>query len=882
MEVTALLGKGGMGEVYRARDTKLKRDVAIKILPEEFSRDADRVSRFQREAEVLAALNHPNIAGIYDLQEAHGSRYLMLELVEGETLADRIARGPIPVEEAIDIGKNICEALEAAHEKGIIHRDLKPANVKITPDGRVKVLDFGLAKAMPGTATATMLSNSPTLISGTMGGTLVGTAAYMSPEQARGREADQRSDVFAFGCVLYEMFTGRQAFQGEDVSDVLAAVLRSEPDFNLVPAKLNPRIREVLRRCLEKNPKLRWHAVGDLRLDLLASTQSGIEVVQRQSQFRMNLPWAVAAALAVIAGFALWESLRPEPPPPHQVMRFAMTLPASPNPGWIAMSRDGSRLAFSGGNFGKPIYVRALDQFEWRPLVGTEDAVFPVFSPDGRWIAYMAGFTTTSRQLKKIPAAGGAVLPLVDQVEEGPSTIAWEPDDYIYFGGRRGLRRVRSGGGTPQLLATVDAKKGELAYNAPQLLPGSKQLLFSIVLGLNKVQIAALNLQTAEKKILLDAAGFGSYAHTGPQAGHIVYARNGSLFAASFDPIRLQVGSPVPVLEGIAGSGVFLADGFSDSGTLVYAPGSNPLSFFNLASLFLVDRQGMEAPLSIPPRLYAGPPRFSPDGGRVAFTIVDPQQLVPDVWVYDLVRGTLTRLTSERANLNPVWTPDGKRLLYASSPAIANQLNSELRAVPADSSGPVVTLLASDNSGHAPSSVSPDGKLVLGIRNRTRQLELAGRQIFFFPLTESSSSSAKPKVFLESSQFDKAEATFSPNGRWVAFQSNDTGRDEVYVVPYPGPGAKLQVSTDGGTSPRWAPSAKELFYRNGDKLMAVEVDRGTTFRAAAPKMLFEKAGAYDVSPDGKRFLMARPQTETNEIYVVVNWFEELKQRVPLR
>jgi serine/threonine-protein kinase len=875
-----------MGEVYRARDTKLKRDVAIKILPEEFSRDADRVIRFQREAEVLASLNHPHIAAIYDLQETNGSRYLVLELVEGETLADRIARGPIPAAEALDIAKNICEALEAAHEKGIIHRDLKPANVKITPEGKVKVLDFGLAKAMSGTSAAATLSNSPTLLSGSMGQIIVGTAAYMSPEQARGREADQRSDVFAFGCVLYEMMTGRQAFQGEDVSDVLAAVLRTEPDFSLLPTKLNPKVCQVLRRCLEKNPKLRWHAIADVRLDLLDNLKSTTEVpLQAESLLRRRFPWAVAAVLAVIAGLALWEWLKPATLPAQPVMRFAMTLPANPNPGWIGLSRDGSRLAFGGGNAGKPIYVRTLDQFQWRPLVGTEDAVYPVFSPDGQWIAYMAGFTGT-RQLKKISIAGGSALTLADHLGDGPGTIAWEQDDYIYFGGRQGLERVPSGGGKPEILATVDSKKGELAYNAPQVLPGGKLLLFSISLSLNNVQIAALNLQTAEKKILLDAAGWGSYAPTGPEIGHIVYARNGSLFAAAFDPSRLRVGSPVPVVEGIAGNGVFLAVGFSNSGTLAYVPGSTPIGFFELASLVWVDRQGREEPLSASPQLYTGDPRLSPEGRQVAISVVEPRQLVPDVWVYDLTRGTLTRVTSEKANLNPVWTPDGKRLLYASSSSIGSQMNSELRAIPADSSGPAMTLLTNDGSGQAPSSVSPDGKLMLGLRNRTGSiLELNGREIFFLPLAGGASSSAKPEVFL-ASQFIKAEATFSPNGRWVAFQSNDTGRDEVYVMPYPGPGGKSQVSTDGGTSPRWSHSGRELFYRNGDKMMAVDVETATTFRAGTPKMLFQKAGAYDVSADGKRFLLvtpvARSQSQTNEMDVVVNWFRELQQRVPMK
>ena len=887
-EITALLGKGGMGEVYRARDTKLKRDVAIKILPDEFSRDADRVSRFQREAEVLASLSHPNIASIYDVEEADHARFLVLELVDGETLADRIARGPIPVDDALSIAKQIAEALEAAHESGIIHRDLKPTNIKLDKNGNVKVLDFGLAKAMSEDAAYSGVSNSPTLsLAATQAGIILGTAAYMSPEQASGKRVDKRTDIWSFGAVVWEMLTGEPLFNGgETVSHTLADVLRAPIDFTMLMGSTPAPIIELLKRCLDRAVKTRLRDIGETRVvisNCLANPVSGPDVPRRVEAYRARLPWAVAVVLAVIAGLALWEWLKPALPAPHPVMRFAMTLPANPNPGWIALSRDGSRLAFGAGNTGKPIYVRELDQFEWRPLAGTENAVFPVFSPDGQWIAYMAGFTGP-RQLKKISVAGGTALTLVDDAGDGPSTIAWEQDDYIYFGGRQGLERAPSTGGRPQILATADSKKGELAYNAPQLLPGGKQLLFSISLGLNKVQIAALNLRTAEKKILLDAAGWGSYARTALETGHIIYARNGSLFAAPFDPSRLQLRSPVPVLEGIAGTGVFLAVGFSDSGTLAYVPGSSQLGLYTLSRPVWVDRQGTEEPLSAPPRLYVGDPRLSPDGRRVAISVLEPQQLVPDVWIYDLARGTLTRVTSEKANLNPVWTPDGKRLLYASSSSLANWQSSELRSVPADSSGPAMTLTASDGSGLGPSSVSPDGKLVLGIRNRTGSLELNGRQIFFLPLPEGASS-AKPEVFLDS-QFTKAEATFSPNGRWIAFQSNDTGRDEVYVVPYPGPGGKSQVSTDGGSSPRWARSGKELFYRNGDKMMVVDVDSDTKFRAGTPKMLFEKAGAYDVSSDGNRFLMVRPaapsQTQTNEMHVVVNWFRELQERVPVK
>jgi serine/threonine-protein kinase len=890
-EITALLGKGGMGEVYRARDLKLKREVAIKILPEEFARNADRVSRFQREAEVLASLNHPNIATIHDLEETDGTRYLVLELVEGETLADRISRGPLPAEEALNVAKQICEALEAAHERGIIHRDLKPANVKLTPDGRVKVLDFGLAKAMEDRVSTTMLSNSPTILSAaTNAGVILGTASYMSPEQAAGRAADRRADIWSFGVVLWEMLTGKRLFEAESISHTLADVLRSEIPFSQIAAP-EP-IKALLRRCLDRDLKNRLQWIGEARVAIanyLANPTSAI--VDARGEFRYNkLAWVAAGLLAIVAGLSFWLGFERRPTASQlSIVRFSMTLPARPNPGWVALSHDGEYLAFSAGTLHKPIYVRKLDQLELRPLTGTEDALFPAFSPDNQWIAYMSVAGGRTRQLKKIPLSGGPVQTLVENIDAGPSTLRWEADDNIYYGTRRGLERVSGGGGKPEVLA--QAQKGEVAYNAPQLLPGGTMVLFSASFGLNRVQIRVLNLRTGEQKILLEDAGFGAYAPVGPglASGQIIYGNKGSLFAARFDKETLRVGPPLPLLGGIEGAGIYATFGFSDSGTLAYVPITGQPIFADLGiggTLEWVDRQGAEEPLPAPPQGYWGDPRLSPDGTRAAIAIVDPQQGIPDIWIYELARGALTRLTSNKANMYPAWTPDGKRLIYSSSTSFANQENSELRAAPADSSNPPTTLASSDGTGQLPTSLSPDGKLVIGVRDRpgTSIVDPSGRQIFILPMDPGSATGAKTQVFLESG-FDKGRATFSPDGRWVAFQSDETGREEIYVVPYPGPGGKTQVSPGGGTSPRWARSG-ELFYKNGDKMMAVKVETGAEFRPGTPRILFEKAGAYDVSPDGKRFLMVRPVSgppnQTIEMRVVVNWFTELQQRVPVK
>src|SRR5215813_12399443 len=513
-ETIALLGKGGMGEVYRARDLKLKREVAIKILPDEFSRDMDRINRFQREAEVLASLNHPKIGAIYGLEETEGARFLVLEFVDGETLAERIIRGPIPLEEALDIAKQICDALEAAHERGIIHRDLKPANIKITPESKVKVLDFGLAKAMSGTATATTLSNSPTLVSGSMGGMIVGTAAYMSPEQARGREADQRSDVFAFGCVLYEMLTGRQAFQGEDVSDVLAAVLRTEPDLNLLPPNLNPRLLELLRRCLAKNRKDRWYAVGDLRVEIetILTESHGLKAAHLPSA-RMPRWWlaAVISVTAVLAAFAtagiVWH-LRPNSP--ASITRFSFVPPEGQvvtrgGRPVIAISPAGENIVYQAN---RQLYLRSMAALDARPMEGTNlDAADPFFSPDGKWLGFYA---VAERKLKKIAITGGAAV-TVSEVDF-PFSASWTAEGQILLADpRKGILRVSANGGKPETL--IAAKAGEVMLS-PQLLPDRDHVLFTVssqtvtggvsTLYSDKAQIVAQSLKSGERKTLLE------------------------------------------------------------------------------------------------------------------------------------------------------------------------------------------------------------------------------------------------------------------------------------------------------------------------------------------------------------------------------------------
>jgi len=872
-QILSFIAAGGMGSVYRARDPRMGREVAIKVAAERFS------ERFSREVRAVAALNHPNICHVYDV----GPNYLVMELVEGES-----PKGPLPLEEALRIARQIADALEEAHEKGIVHRDLKPGNIKIRPDGTVKVLDFGLAKATS-TPVAQGAEDSPTIsMAATQAGVILGTAAYMSPEQARGKPVDRRADIWAFGVVLYEMLTGARLFQGEDLTETLASVVKEEPQLDQAPAK----VRRLLRKCLEKDPRRRLRDIGDV-WELLEEAPAG--QIPTKPAFRWLWP-GIAALLAVIAAIALWGWLRPAPPATRIVTHFTTALPdgTAPMPG-IAVSRDGSRIAFAGGPR-REIYVRTMDQLETRPIPGTEGAAFPAFSPDGQWISYVA----VPRHLRKVPVAGGPSV-AVAEVEGGvgPPTPAWGDDGNILFSRDGALFRVPSSGGQPQLLATPDAKSGELWY-APQVLPGGRNILVTVSKkgGLAMV----LNLQTGDKKMVLEGNGIAQFANTDPSSaiGHLVYlnATTPSLMAVPFDRNRLQAkGSPIPVLDRVqTQDGTLGAFGFSDSGTLAYVTGLAVVgsgATFAINTLVWVDRKGSEQRLPAPPRGYTAP-AVSPDGEHVAVQIREESSTITtDIWVYALARGTLARVTSEGPNFAPVWTPDAK-LIYTSNNATARDYG--LRSIPADGSGSATAVSARQGSILHASSVSPDGKLAIGFGpggSRTGRRE-AG--MWLLTLAAGAGADAKPQPFLDS-QFSKCLPQFSPDGRGVAYQSDETGRNEVYVVSYPSLGGKVLVSNDGGTEPRWARSGRELFYRNGDKMMAVDIQTTPALRAGAPQSLFEGhyfegrtlAGdyraSYDVSPDGKRFLMLKPVAGQNagsgQLHIVVNWFEELRRRVPV-
>jgi serine/threonine-protein kinase len=883
-----------MGEVYRARDTKLNRDVALKVLPSAFANDAERMARFHREAQLLASLNHPNIAAIYGLEESGGLRALVMELVEGRTLAERVASGPMAVDEALPMARQIAEALEYAHEKGIVHRDLKPANVKITPEGTVKVLDFGLAKALdtplsPGSSPEGRRSpegpgeglDSPTLISAaTQVGVILGTAAYISPEQAKGKAVDKRGDIWAFGCVLYEMLTGQRVFKGETVTETLAAVLRVEPEWNALPVSTPAAIRRLLQRCLEKDLKRRLQAIGEARFTidetLSGATEAGaFHEAPLQKNWVRVFPWALAAILAlVVVALTIGNALHVPRPPTRPIARVVVPLPpaerlALGNTPVLTLSPDGSRLVYVANRGGSTqLYLRPTDRFDPTPIPGTEGAESPFFSPDGQSVGFFA-----EGKLKRVSLSGGAPLTLcAASLNRGAS---WGPDDTIIFTPEpavSGLFEVSAAGGTPKALTMPNRKKGETSHRWAEILPGGKSVLFTMWTGgsFNKARIAVLSLETGEQRVLVEG---GTYARYVP-SGRLVFGRAGELLAVPFDLKRLEVkGPPISMVEGVSMSALSGAAEFSFSGdgSLAYVPGGANIGE---RTLFWVDRQGVGRPLPAPPRGYSSP-RLSPDGQRLAVAIHGTN---PGLWLYELARGTLTRLGSSPIVLLPTWTADGKRVTFGSAP------NGPLNIywMPADGSGPAEGLATSEHM-QFPNSWSPDGH-VLAFSEVDRT---TGWHIWML----SPEGERKPRLFSQTPA-NEGGAMFSPDGRWLAYESDESGRHEIYVRPVPGPGGKVQISTDGGTEPVWARNGRELFYRNGDKMMAVAIETKATFAAAKPKLLFEghyEAGLYafqpnyDISPDGQRFLMIKASEQESagrQINVVLNWFEELKGRVP--
>ncbi len=859
------LGAGGMGEVYRAQDTRLGRDVAIKVLPPEFSRDPERLARFEREARVLASLNHPNIAAIYGFEQHDGVPFLVLELVPGETL-----KGPLPVEEALALARQMAVALDAAHEKGVVHRDLKPANIKITPERQVKVLDFGLAKALSDEPPAPDSSRSPTMsLAATRAGVILGTAAYMSPEQARAQPVDRRTDIWAFGCVLYEMLAGKQAFPAETISDAIAGVLAREPDWKALPAMTPERLRELLRWCLEKDPRQRLRDIGDARLDLHAPLPASPPRTPSSGRLAWSLLAAATALVAgLVAGVTIWALVRGKVPRP--VVRTAVTLPpgdrltVSRLQPSLALSPDGSRLVYVAVRGGtSQLFLRRLDQLEAVPIPGTEHAALPFFSPDGSGIGFFAG-----GKLRKVSLSGGAPLTLCEaQSGRGAS---WGPDDSIIFTPMNapgtGLSRAPASGGTPQVLTTPDPKAREHSHRWPQVLPGGQAVLFTTYTGENpdENRVSVLRLDTGERRTLVEGATYGQYAST----GHLVYARSGGLQAVPFDLSRLRVsGKPFPVLEGVhtQEAAGFAHFSFSGSGSLLYAavgltPGGH--------SLVWVDRQGNAAPVTQLRRMFYAP-RLSPDGRRITLGVMEAGN--HEVYLYEPGRDTLTRLTFDpAADITPVWTPDGKRVAFGSNRIEAPGLYWKA----ADGSGADQRLIGV-GSLPRPTSFSPDGKW-LAFQQHT---PATGGDIWLLHLE----GERKAKPFLQNPTWE-GEAVFAPNGRWLAY----TSHFDVYVEPFPGPGGKWQISTGGGQEPVWARNGRELFYRNGDRMMAVEVSTGSSFTAGKPRLLFEgqyvsvsSYVSYDVTPDGRRFLMLKDMVADKapgHLNLVENWFEELKRR----
>ena len=868
-----------MGEVYRAKDSKLGRDVAIKVLPEEFAENEERLARFKREAKVLASLNHPNIASIYGLEQSDDTHYLVLELVPGETLAERISRGPIPLEEAIDIATQMAEALEEAHEQGIVHRDLKPANVKQTEDGKIKVLDYGLAKVFQEETPDADSSMSPTLTrDATRVGVILGTAAYMSPEQARGKAVDRRTDIWAFGAVLFEMLTGTKPFPGDDISQTLARVIDREPDWNALPATVSPSLVTFLRRCLQKDPRQRVQAIGDVRLAMegaFETTATPQGAVSQPVGWRPSMGIAAAAAvlLSIVASVAVW-NLKPEAPRP--LVRSIVNPPSMP-PNLappdvdVAITPDGARIVYPALVDGRQLVVRGLDELEATPLGGLGNNPRGVFiSPEGNWVGYFAD------GLKKVSILGGPPVTICEPPAGAPRGASWGDDDTIVFAttGSSGLWRVPAGGGEPEELTTPDAEQGDHLW--PEMLPGSTAVLFTIIGGpVEGAQIAVLSLDSGETKVLIPGGSNPRYAPT----GHIVYGVGGTLRAVGFDLDNLEVTTdPIPVLDGVITKSTGAANfGMSQSGSLAYVAG--PQQGGVERTLVWVDREGREEALAAEPRAY-WQPRVSPDGTRLAIGLGDQKN---DIWIWHFARETLTRLTFDPAfDVRPAWTPDGLQVAFGS--ARDGAFTTFWKA--ADGTGTVERLIESAN-GPLPLTFSPDGTQLVFYETHPE----TGRDLRVRSMDADGAS-----VHLLVTEFDELNAEISPDGHWLAYQSNASGQNEIYVRPFPNvEDGQWLISRGGGTKPLWGPDGRELFYLSlGGQLTAVPIEADGSFTFGNPEVVFEetyfigsryRGRTYDISPDGKRFLMIKEggpgdETEATQLILVLNWFEELKRLVP--
>ena len=890
-QIVAPLGAGGMGEVYRARDTKLGRDVALKILPETVAQDADRIARFKREAQVLASLNHPHIAAIYGFDEAGATQFLILELVEGETLADRLKGGPIPVDETIAIARQIAGALEEAHEKGIIHRDLKPANIALSGHDQVKVLDFGLAKlaAGPSRSGSSSVSMSPTLTTPAMMtgvGMILGTAAYMAPEQAKGREADKRCDVWAFGCVVYEMLTAKRAFEGEDITDTIASIMRGEPDWSALPADTPADVRRLLESCLTKDRKQRASDIAVVQFLLndraiVPSAAPTPYVASKTPAWRHALPWTVAGVLAValLTELLLWSPWR-QTAAPH-VTRLTITTSGSSALSLngldrdVAVSPDGTHVVYVGNNTTQ-LFVRALDAIE--PVaIASGGARGPFVSPDGHWVGFFSDTT-----LRKVAVTGGPSITIAT-LDGAPRGATWAPDDTIIFATNNpatGLQRVSAAGGTAEVLTRPDHSRGEAFHIWPELLPGGGAVLFTIVPaqtgGLSTAEVVVRDLRTGVHKVLVRG---GTHAHYAP-SGHLIYVAAGTLRAIPFDLTHREArGTAVPVLPRLAATGTGAGDfAISADGTLVYVDAPSSLAT-NARTLVWVDRTGKEEAIAASPRAY-NHPRLSPDGTRVALFSNDQEN---DLWIWDLRRVMLSRLTLDPAvDSFPVWTRDGARIVFSSNRGGSLNLWSQA----ADGTGAAERLTTSPNDQRV-TGITPDGTTVVF----DEAVPAMGRDLLQLALDP-----PRRAIPLLQTKFGELNGIVSPDGRWLAYESNSSGAFEVYVRPFPNvAGGQWEVSTAGGRMPVWARSGKELFYVDADgALMTVAVEaNGVTWNSGLPTKIPARhffvgnsasGRTFDVSPDGQRFLVIK--TPGNDggaapaFVVVQHWDEELRRLVP--
>ena len=871
-EIVSPLGAGGMGEVYRAKDTRLDRPVAIKVLPQQLSNDPVRKQRFEREAKTISSLNHPHICVLYDVGHQDGVDFLVMEYVEGETLAKRLEKGPLPLERVLRYGAQIADALDKAHGAGVVHRDLKPGNIMLTATG-AKLLDFGLAKpaeALISGATLTAAATRTTPL--TQEGTIIGTFQYMSPEQVEGKELNGRSDIFSLGAVLYEMLTGQRAFAGKSQLSVASAILEKEPiPISSTKPMAPPALDHAIRRCLAKDPEERWQTARDLALELRWVAESGMQATVWTSTRRHARPviWGLGGLLLggilIAAGVAVLFRVRPATVP---VVRFSVVLPPGrsvevESPPQFAISPDGTKLAFLANNAGKyEIYLRSIGSNEAKTLPSAGDIANPFFSPDGEWLGF---YSYDSRKLEKLAIAGGSPQPLCEVT--GITTASWPETGSIFLAlGGQGLFRVPSAGGALQPIGAPSATE-QFVRNAPEVLPQGKTILFT---GSGRLasqnDIVALDLNTHKWQTIVQQGVNPHYL----DPGYLVFGRAGSIWAAPFDAEHLKLtGQPAPVVDGVLverpGIGVEQF-ALSKNGTLAYLAGAPAEVQRHVVT---VDVKGAAKPLTQDAKAFEDL-SLSPDGGEVAMTVEGEPW---SIWVYDIGRKTLRRLTFEDDNRDPSWTPDGRRLVYTS---LRNGVYG-LYWRSADGSGPEEQLLTGKSTMYA-SSWSPDGRDLA-----YWQFDLPTKEdIWILPL----SGDRKPYPFLQTPSSERFGA-FSPDGHWMAYESNETGRYEVYVQPFPGPGGKWLISTDGGSRPEWSRDGKEIFYITRDHLMAVPVETKPAFSAGRPELLFSgyyfwSGHYYDVMPDGKHFVFiqnAQQNDRPSQINVVINWREELERRL---